>query len=90
MNIFYQGYLKKFIKFSQEKYWIKCFCFQQIKLDLSLLPLGYIMAISFSIFQSKVMKLSLFTCDQHRNNVHFSREASMNFFIILFDDILKQ
>lgn len=86
LNIFYQGYLKKLLRSSGEKYWIKSFCFQQIK---SLFQLDYITAISVSIFQSKVLMLNLFTCDQHRNNVHFSIEASMSFFIILLGAVLK-
>lgn len=52
-------------------------------LDQSLLWLEYIIVINVGIFQSKVLRLSLFTGHQHGNVVHFRVKAGIDFSVIL-------
>lgn len=43
----------------------------------------YIIVTNVGIFQSKVLRLSLFPEDQHGNNVHFRIRAGIDFSVIL-------
>lgn len=84
-NAFYWRYLKTLLSIFLGKVQDLNACVsRKSSLDRSLFQLEYIIEINIAIFQFRVLRLSLFTGDQHENTVYFRIKVDIDYSVIPF------